>query len=62
MTGEDFSFFAEKIPACFYRLGTGNKAKGITSGVHTPLFNVDESALQTGMGLMSWIAVNEFGK
>ena len=59
MTGEDFSFFAKKIPACFYRLGTGNKAQGITSGVHTPTFNIDESALQTGMGLMAWIAMKE---
>jgi len=61
MTGEDFSFFAEKIPACFYRLGTGNKSKGITSGVHTPTFNIDESALKTGMGLMAWIALSELG-
>jgi len=59
MTGEDFSFFAQQIPACFYRLGTANTAKGITSGVHTPTFNVDESALKTGMGLMAWIAITE---
>lgn len=59
MTGEDFSFFAQKIPACFYRLGTGNKSKGITSGVHTPTFDIDESALKTGMGLMAWIVMNE---
>lgn len=59
MTGEDFSFFAQQIPACFYRLGTGNVSKGITSGVHTPTFDIDESALQTGMGLMAWIALKE---
>lgn len=59
MTGEDFSFFAQKIPACFYRLGTGNKLKGIISGVHTPAFDIDEAALKTGMGLMAWIAVSE---
>ncbi len=58
MTGEDFSFFAQKMPACFYRLGTGNKSKGIISGVHTPTFNIDESALKTGMGLMAWIVLN----
>lgn len=62
MTGEDFSFFAQKIPACFYRLGTGNTAKGIISGVHTPTFDIDESALKTGMGLMAWIAVTELEK
>lgn len=59
MTGEDFSFYAQKIPACFYRLGTGNKSKGITSGVHTPTFDIDETALKTGMGLLAWIAVKE---
>ena len=59
MTGEDFSFYAQKIPACFYRLGTGNILKGITSGVHTPTFDIDETALRTGMGLMAWIALNE---
>ena len=66
MTGEDFSFYAQKIPACFYRLGTGNISKGITSGaclpvrqVHTPTFDIDENSLETGMGLMTWIAMNE---
>lgn len=59
MTGEDFSFYLQKIPGCFYRLGTGNVARGITSGVHTPTFDIDESALKTGMGLMAWIAISE---
>jgi amidohydrolase len=59
MTAEDFAFYSQKIPACFYRLGTGNKAKGINSNVHTSTFNVDEKALETGMGLMAWVAVNE---
>lgn len=59
MTGEDFSFYAQKVPACFYRLGTGNKTLGITSGVHTPTFDIDESALKTGMGLMAWLALSE---
>ncbi len=56
MTSEDFSFYSQVKPACFYRLGTGNKAKGIVSGVHTPTFNIDENALETGMGLMAYIA------
>jgi amidohydrolase len=61
MTGEDFSFFAQKIPACFYRLGTGNVSIGITSGVHTPTFDIDESAMKTGMGLMAFIAISKLG-
>ena len=59
MTGEDFAFYSQVVPACFYRLGTGNKAKGITSGVHTPTFDIDEKALETGMGLMAWLAVSD---
>ena len=52
---EDFGYYAEKIPGCFFRLGTGNKVKGTTSGVHTPTFNIDESAIETGMGMMAWL-------
>jgi amidohydrolase len=59
MTAEDFAFFSQQIPACFYRLGTGNQAKGIISGVHTATFDIDEQALEIGVGLMAWLAVNE---
>jgi len=59
MAAEDFAFYSHKIDACFYRLGVRNEEKGIISGVHTPTFNIDENALEIGMGLMAWIAVNE---
>jgi amidohydrolase len=62
MTAEDFAFYSHHIPACFYRLGTGNKAKGITSNVHTSTFDIDEEALKTGMGFMAWLAVNQLIK
>ena len=58
---EDFSYYSQVIPASFYRLGTSNAAKGITSYVHTPTFNVDEDSLKIGPGLMAWMAVNELG-
>lgn len=56
MGGEDFSFYSQEIPACFYRLGVGNKEKGITSNVHTPTFNIDEQAIEIGMGVMAYLA------
>jgi len=59
MTAEDFSYFSQAMPACFYRLGTGNKKKGITSNIHTNTFDVDENALELSIGLMAWLAVNE---
>jgi amidohydrolase len=57
MTSEDFSYFSQAMPACFYRLGTGNPEKGIQAPVHTDTFDIDESALETGAGLLAWLAV-----
>jgi amidohydrolase len=58
MGAEDFGYYCQKIPGCFYRLGVGNKAKGIGSGVHTPTFNVDENAIAIGMGMMAWLGAS----
>ncbi len=57
MTSEDFAWYAHHLPACFYRLGTGNVVKGITAPVHTPTFDVDEDSLPIGAGLMAWLAL-----
>lgn len=57
MGSEDFAYYTHLLPACFYRLGTGNKKKGITSGLHTPTFDIDEDALLKSMGMMAWLAV-----
>jgi metal-dependent amidase/aminoacylase/carboxypeptidase family protein len=59
MAAEDFAYYSHHVDACFYRLGTRNEAKGIVSGVHTPTFDIDESALEIGAGLMAWLAVSE---
>lgn len=59
MAAEDFAYYTQQVDACFYRLGTRNEERGITSSVHTPTFDVDEDALQTGMGLMAWLALEE---
>lgn len=59
MTAEDFAYVSQQVPSCFYRLGTGNKQKGITSGVHTATFNIDEKALEISTGLMAWMVLNK---
>ncbi|RAJ75130.1 hippurate hydrolase [Chitinophaga dinghuensis] len=56
MGAEDFAFYSQIIPACFFRLGTGNAAKGINSGVHTPTFDIDARAIEVGMGAMAYLA------
>jgi amidohydrolase len=55
MGAEDFGYYSQEIPGCFFRLGVMNEKKGIISGVHTPTFNIDENAIETGMGMMAWL-------
>ncbi len=57
--GEDFAYYSQEIPACFYRLGTRNDRKGITSAVHTSTFDIDEDALELSIGLMAYITVRQ---
>ncbi|UBM59205.1 M20 family metallopeptidase [Marinilongibacter aquaticus] len=59
MAGEDFAYYSQVVDSCFYRLGTRNEERGIVSGVHTPTFDIDEKALEIGMGLMAWNAIQE---
>jgi len=59
MAAEDFAYYSQVIPACFYRLGTRNEEKGIVSSVHTPTFDIDENALVIGSGLMAYLAICE---
>lgn len=61
MAAEDFSYYSQAANACFYRLGTRNEARGITSSVHTPTFNIDEEALNLSTGLMAYFAIKELG-
>jgi hippurate hydrolase len=53
MGAEDFGYYSQRIAGCFFRLGTGNKQKNITSGVHTPTFDIDEDAIEIGMRMMA---------
>lgn len=58
MTAEDFAWYSHKTKACMYRIGTSNAEKGIVSKQHTPTFDIDEAALEIGMGLMAWLVLN----
>ena len=59
MGAEDFGYYSHLIPGCFFRLGVGNKEKNISSGVHTPTFDIDERAIQHGIGMMAWLAIQD---
>jgi len=55
MGAEDFGYYSQVIPGCFFRLGVRNEAAGIIHNVHTPHFNIDENAIEIGMGMMAWL-------
>jgi amidohydrolase len=61
MAAEDFAYFSQAADACFYRLGTRNTERGITSSVHTPTFDIDEDALGVSTGLMAYLTLKELG-
>lgn len=56
MGAEDFGYYTQQIPGCFYRLGVRNEPLGIVHNVHTPLFNIDENAIKTGVATMAFLA------
>ena len=55
MGAEDFGYYTQVIPGCFYRLGVRNEEKGIIHNVHTPKFDIDERAIEIGIGVMAWL-------
>lgn len=59
MTSEDFAYYSQEMPACFYRLGTGNHERGIIAGLHTDTFDIEEKSLELSIGLMAWLAYKE---
>ncbi len=61
MAAEDFAYYSQVADSCFYRLGTRNESRGITSSVHTPTFDVEESAFKISTGLMAYLALKQLG-
>lgn len=58
MGAEDFGFYTQVVPGCFFRLGVRNEAKGIIHQVHTPKFDIDETAIEIGVGMMAYLGAN----
>lgn len=62
MTAEDFAYYSQLVPSCFYRLGIRNESRSIVHNLHTDRFDIDEFSLEIGAGLMAWMAVRGLGK
>ena len=60
LTSEDFSFYAQEVPVCFFRLGVRNENRGIVHGVHHPKFDIDDDALITGMQAMALAPFSQY--
>ncbi len=58
MGAEDMAFMHEKIPGCFFFVGSANKARQLDYGHHHPKFDFDEAALTSGAALMAAAAAS----
>ena len=52
MGAEDFSYFLERKPGCFYFVGSNNQEKGLIWSHHHPKFDIDEDSMANGMEVM----------
>jgi hippurate hydrolase len=60
MGAEDFGYYSQVIPGCFFRIGVSNESKGIIHNVHTPNFNIEEESIENGVGMMAWLGTQLF--
>lgn len=61
LTAEDFAYYSQLIPACFYRLGVKEPGASEVANLHTNQFHFDERSLQPAMGVMAWVTINLLG-
>ncbi len=57
MVSEDMAFFLERIPGCYFMVGSANPERGIIYGHHHPRFDFDEAALPKAAALMAASAI-----
>ncbi|CAA9579117.1 MAG: N-acetyl-L,L-diaminopimelate deacetylase [uncultured Thermomicrobiales bacterium] len=58
MGGEDMSYFLQRVPGCFFRIGSRNYERGLIHGHHHPRFDIDdEGALPVGVAAVAAVAL-----
>ncbi|HXU10135.1 MAG TPA: amidohydrolase [Blastocatellia bacterium] len=62
MGGEDMAYFLERVPGCYFFLGTRNEARGFIHPHHSPRFDIDESALPIGVEIMTRVISRYLGE
>lgn len=58
MGGEDFAYYRDECPACFYQLGLIPEGRDDYESVHTPFFNFNDDAIETGVRMMVALALS----
>lgn len=56
--GEDFAWFLEKVPGCFFWLGVGNKEKDMVYPWHSPKFDADASSFSVGAAVLAQVVID----
>jgi len=56
MAGDDFAYFAERVPAAYFRLGVGNAQHH--APIHSPDFYVDEDSIPLGVAILAQTAID----
>jgi amidohydrolase len=59
MTAEDFAYFTQQVPSCFFRIGTGFSNQH-NAEVHSPYFEVNETSIETGIRTLTSLCLNYF--
>ncbi|MFI4872731.1 MAG: M20 family metallopeptidase [Phycisphaerales bacterium JB061] len=59
MGGEDFAYYAEHVPACFYFLGLCPEGQEHFPELHTPRFDFNDKAIPVGVEMMTRVALDE---
>lgn len=50
---DDFAYFAELFPSCYFTLGIEDRTKGRAAPLHSAYFDLDEGALPIGAALLA---------
>jgi amidohydrolase len=57
MTAEDMSEFLNRVPGCFFFIGSANAEKGLAAPHHNPRFDIDEAVMPLGVAILAEAAM-----
>ena len=58
MGGEDFSYYCQEVPSCFFALGLLPEGVDQIHALHQPKFDFNDEAIRTGIQMFCALALN----